>query len=180
MISLTDNGFYIYAGGRKIKTEDALRKLINMNIRDVLLKAIDKTEILSRRFRHCATRSLMILRKYKGRKKSVGKQQIGSKILMNLVKRISDNFPILVEAKREVIEDFMDVEHAEYIIKLLRENTIKVEYIFTDVPSPFAFNLIAQGYMDILKMEDRLEFIKRMHQIILKRIGKRDIDILPH
>jgi len=180
MISLTDNGFYIYAGGRKIKTEDALRKLINMNIRDVLLKAIDKTEILSRRFRHCATRSLMILRKYKGRKKSVGKQQIGSKILMNLVKRISDNFPILVEAKREVIEDFMDVEHAEYIIKLLRENSIKIEYIFTDVPSPFAFNLIAQGYMDILKMEDRLEFIKRMHQIILKRIGKRDIDILPH
>lgn len=169
-ISLTDNGFYISAGNKKIQVQQALEELKNMNVRKVLMKAIDKTEILARRFRHCATRSLMILRKYKGRRKSAGRQQIGSKILLNFVKRISGDFPILMEAKREVIEDFMDVEHAGQIMKLLRENKIKIEYISTDVPSPFAFNLIARGYMDILRMEDRLEFIKRMHQAILTRI----------
>ena len=38
--------------------------------------AIEKTEVLNRRFRHCAERSLMILKNYKGKKKYVGRQQV--------------------------------------------------------------------------------------------------------
>ena len=37
-------------------------------------------------------------------------------------------------------------------------------------PSPFAFNLVSQGYLDVLKYEDRIEFIKRMHQAIINQI----------
>jgi|ERR1039458_10098074 metallophosphoesterase superfamily enzyme len=46
------------------------------NIEEILIKAIDKTETLAARFRHCAGRSLMILRRYKGDEKSVSRQQI--------------------------------------------------------------------------------------------------------
>ncbi len=45
--------------------------------------------------------------------------------------------------------------------------------INTTVPSPFAFNLVTQGYTDVLRMEDKVEFIRRMHQMVLAKIGKK-------
>jgi ATP-dependent Lhr-like helicase len=41
------------------------------------------------------------------------------------------------------------------------------------MPSPFAFNLIVQGYTDILKIEDKIEFLKRMHNNVLAKISLR-------
>ncbi len=172
-ISISDNGFYLSANG-KIKALQAFENLNQENIGEILINAIDKTEVLTRRFRHCAGRSLMILRQYKGVQKSVGKQQFSSKILLNFVKELNENFPILKEARREVIEDFMDVKNAKKILKWIEEGKIKVEYINTTIPSPFAFNLIAQGYMDVLKYEERIEFIRRMHKAILESIKYKD------
>ncbi len=170
VISLTDNGFYLSSGDRRLQVEQAFEDLRSLDFRSVLLKAVDRTEVLARRFRHCATRSLMILRRYKGRKKSVGRQQVGSRILMSFLRRVSPDFPILRESRREVVEDFMDVEHALEVMEKVRAGDIDVVYVSTDVPSPFAFNLIAQGYMDVLRMEDRLEFIRRMHHVVMERI----------
>jgi len=172
-ISLTDNGFYLSAGESKIQVLQALELLKTYDLWDLMTRAVDKTEVLSRRFRHCATRSLMILREYKGRRKSVGRQQIGSKILLKFVKAISQDFPILKEARREVLEDLMDIESAKKIIMAINNDEIKIKTISTDIPSPFAFNLIARGYMDILKMSDRMEFIRAMHKAVLERIKEK-------
>jgi ATP-dependent Lhr-like helicase len=170
-INLTDNGFYLSADHQKIQVLRALKDLNSATLRDLMRSAIDQTEVLKRRFRHCAGRSLMILRSYKGRQKTVGRQQVSSQILLNACKRISDDFPILSEARREVLEDLMDIQHAKEVLKQMEQGKIKVKIIATDIPSPFALNLIARGYTDILKMEDKLEFIRRMHAAVLKRIG---------
>ena len=170
-INLTDNGFYLSADHQKIQVLRALKDLNSTTLRDLMEMAIDQTEVLKRRFRHCAGRSLMILRSYKGRQKTVGRQQVSSMILLSACKRVSENFPILVESRREVLEDLMDIQHAKEVLKQLEQGKIKVKIIATDVPSPFALNLIARGYTDILKMEDKLEFIRRMHTAVLKRIG---------
>ena len=58
MISVSDNGFYLSSEG-KIGGLDAFKELSSENIEDILVKAIDKTETLAGRFRHCAGRSLM-------------------------------------------------------------------------------------------------------------------------
>ncbi len=47
---------------------------------------------------------------------------------------------------------------------------IKVEKINTKLPSPFALNLILQGYADLLKIEDKIAFLKRMHELHLESI----------
>jgi ATP-dependent Lhr-like helicase len=172
VISLTDNGFYISAGEKNLRYTDALEDLKRLNTVGLLIKAIDKTEVLARRFRHCATRSLMILRTYKGQRKSVGKQQMGSKLLLSFIRKFDMEFPILKEARREVLEDLMDVENAEKIVERMRTGKIRIESIETQIPSPFALNMIAQGYMDVLKMEERMEFIRRMHEAILLKIKK--------
>ena len=177
LISLSDNGFYLTSSDptKKLQAIQAFNFLTPGNLRDILIRAIDKTEVLTRRFRHCATRSLMILRSYKGKRKSVGKQQVGSKILLGFVKELSENFPVLRESRREVLEDLMDVKNACMVLEGIKSGRIRVEVVNTqDVPSPFALNLVAQGYMDMLRIEDRIEFIRRMHEAILWKIERKE------
>ncbi|MCK4669834.1 MAG: ATP-dependent helicase [Nanoarchaeota archaeon] len=169
-ISITDNGFTITCNA-KIQPMRAFSLLKSDELRQVMEIALDRSQVLLRRFRHCAGRALMILRNYKGQKKSVGKQQVSSMILMSAVKRISRNFPILKEARREVLEDLMDIEHAQFVLKQIEEGNIRIEEIDTTLPSPFAFNLALHGYNDILKMEDKVEFIRRLHQQIIAKIA---------
>ncbi len=169
-IGISDNGFYL-ACEKRIDVVKAFRLLKSEELRKVLSFAIEKTETLKRRFRHCAMRSLMILRSYMGHVRHVGRQQVSSMILMNAVKRISQDFSIYKEAKREVLEDLMDIEHAIQMIKAVEANTVSIKEVQTTIPSPFALNLILRGKLDVMKVEDRHEFLKRMHEQIKAKIS---------
>ncbi len=171
-IGINDNGFYI-ASEKSVNVMHAFKLIKSKDFRKVLNMAIDRTEILKRRFRHCAMRALMILRTYKGHTKRVGRQQVSSQILINAVKRISPDFSILKEARREVLEDLMDIDNAQKVIEGIEKKNIKIDEITTTIPSPFAFNLMAQGITDILKIEDRVEFLRRMHKNVLAKIGSK-------
>ena len=174
-IGINDNGFFITCP-KGINVMHAFRLIKSKDFHKVLNLAIDKSEVLKRRFRHCATRALMILRTYKGRTKNVGRQQISSQILINAVKRISPDFSILKEARREVLEDLMDIENAQKVMEGIENGMIKVEEINVASPSPFAFTLFAQGIADVLKIEDRIEFIRRMHRNVLAKIGSKAME----
>ena len=172
-IGVTDNGFYLSAE-QSFNAVRAFEALKQENFRVILENAIEKSEVLSRRFRHCAGRSLMILRSYMGQTKNAGRMQVGSKILFNAVKRISNDFPILKEARREVLEDLMDYPNAQKVIdEIIAGRTMLVE-VHTDIPSPFAFGLIAGGYSDVIKIEDKQEFLKRMHEMVMARIALKE------
>jgi len=170
-MGINDNGFYF--AGESLPIDEALKVLKSDNLRKILDEAISKTEILKRRFRHCAARALMILRNYKGRQKSVGRQQVSSFLLLSAINKLTKDFPILKEARREVLEDLMDIENAEKILKFIEEGKVKIEKTETKLPSPFAMNLVLQGYSDLLKMEDKIEFLKRIHREIVKEIGEK-------
>lgn len=169
-IGINDNGFYF--AGENLPIDEAMKVLKPESLRQILEEAILKTEILKRRFRHCAARSLMILRNYKGRTKSVGKQQMKSFFLMSALNKISRDFPILKEARREVLEDLMDIYNTEQVLEWIKDKKIKIEKTNTKLPSPFALNLILQGHVDLMKIEDKIEFLKRMHKEHLKEIGE--------
>jgi len=171
-VGINDNGFYVSYDGA-VNVLKAFKALDPAMLRPIVEQAIDKSEILKRRFRHCACRSLMILRAYKGYTKSVGRQQVNSKILMEAVKRIDLQFPIMKEARREVMEDVMDFTHAQGLLTAIERKEIAVTEVFTQLPSPFAFNLVSQGVSDIVKIEDKYEFLRRMHQMVLAKIGKK-------
>ena len=114
-IGINDNGFSIQ-GVTKQQASNAF-KLLNSEKLELLMKvAIDNSEVYKRRFRHCATRALMILRNYMGRQKRVGRQQVSSMILMAALRRISNDFTILQEARREVLEDLMDIENTRTVL----------------------------------------------------------------
>lgn len=162
-IGINDNGFFI--AGKEIELEKivaGLNLLNKENFRKVLDEAIDKTEVLKRRFRHCAGRGLMILRNYKGHTKSVGRQQFSSHFLLAAVEKRTKDFPILKEARREVLEDLMDIKNAEEVIKKINNKEIKLEVKNTKIMSPFAINLVLQSHADLIRIEDKNEFIKRV------------------
>lgn len=171
-ISISDNGFYLSSDG-KIGGLESFKKLTPENFRNILTQALNKTETLASRFRHCAGRSLMTLRNYKGEKKSAGRQQVRGKILLKYVQEMDNNFPILNEARREALEDYMDVENALRVITWINSGEMEIKIINTVIPSPFAFNLVSQGYLDILNQNDKAEFTKRMHLAILEKIKSK-------
>jgi len=169
-MGISDNGFYLVAHS-KIQPMQAIKALKPAELDKVMALALDQTEVLRRRFRHCANRALMILRNYMGHTKRVGRQQVSSMILMNAVKRISPDFCILREARREVLEDLMDIENTKLVLNLIAQGKMKLVEVHTKIPSPFAFDLVLQGHLDIMKIEDKVEFLRRMHQNVLAKIG---------
>ena len=175
-ISISDNGFYL-SSDSTIGALESFKKLNPENFERILTKSLNKTETLASRFRHCAGRSLMTIRNYKGHSKSVGRQQVRGKILLKFVEEMDDNFSILKEARREALEDYMDVKNALKVINMIDSGDMEIKTINTVIPSPFAFNLISQGYLDVLNQNDRNEFTKRMHQAVIDQIKDKLKDI---
>ncbi len=171
-IAVKDTGFaIIYPRG--VKPVATLEDLVGLDLREILRNALAKTELLRRRFRHVAARGLMILRNYKGYEISVNKQQISAQSLLRIVEKIK-GFPLLKEAYREIMEDYMDIERAEEVIKGIERGEIRVVNLGTvRVPTPFAHNIVLEGLSDLIFMEDKMSALRRFQREI-ERILKEE------
>lgn len=173
-VIISDNGFALHIPkGRELKIERLIRDLSNCDFEELLKKSIRRTELMKRRFRHCAARSFLVLRNYKGYKISVGKQQRSSQTLLKVCEEVDPTFPVIQETYREILEDILDIEKAKEVIDWLRKGKIKTDFISTEVPSPFAHNLIVLGEADIILMEDRKRRLLELHEAIMERIGEK-------
>ncbi len=170
-VAINDNGFALLLPPEKRLSKDEIMALFEIkDLREVLRRALDNTELLKRRFRHVANRGLLILRRYIGRSKRLGRQQVMAVALLKVLKENHPDFPLLKEVYREIMEDKMDVEAAELFLEWIREGRIRVVVEHNELPSPFAFNLEVIGSSDVVLMEDRREMIKQLHRKIIAMI----------
>lgn len=170
-IAINDNGFALLLPPEKRLNEEEIRALFEIgDLRGTLKKALDNTELLKRRFRHVANRGLLILRRYIGRSKRLGRQQMMAVALLKVLKENYPDFPLLKEVYREIMEDKMDVESAEQFLSWVRDGKVRVVIEHNELPSPFAFNLEVIGSSDVVLMEDRRELIKQLHRKIMAMI----------
>ncbi|WP_297090168.1 ATP-dependent helicase [Thermococcus sp.] len=170
-VAINDNGFALLLPPEKRLSKDEIMALFEIkDLREVLRRALDNTELLKRRFRHVANRGLLILRRYIGRSKRLGRQQVMAVALLKVLKENHPDFPLLKEVYREIMEDKMDVEAAELFLEWIREGRIRVVVEHNKLPSPFAFNLEVIGSSDVVLMEDRREMIKQLHRKIMAMI----------
>ncbi len=175
-IMVSDNGFVLNTGGISItkkQIENAVKELSETDVSITIKHNIRKTEMMKRRFRHVAGRSFMILKNYKGWKISVGKQQINSHLLLNAVERIDQNFPILKETYREILNDVMDLPRAQEILNKLRRKEIKHKVIKTDIPSPFSHKMITFGHADVIMMKSKHMYLQKLHSSVMEMIEKK-------
>jgi ATP-dependent Lhr-like helicase len=171
-IVVEDHGFVLILPRRPHDLDDVMDEITELDLREELKDAIRKTELMKRRFRHVAGRALMILRNYKGNQKSVGKQQMKSHFLLSACEKIDPEFPIIKETYREIMEDHMDIQHAAEIVDGLQNGDIDYTHISTDIPSPFAHNLVLQGQSDVIMLEDKQERLQQLHKEVMERIGE--------
>ncbi len=175
-ITVSDNGFMLTTTSR-ITSIDAVKKLVysvnSENIESILKKVLRHTELLKRRFRHCAERAFMILRRYRGVETSLYRRQVNAQALLRIVESIPD-FPVLREAYREILEDYMNIDAAKLVLEWIHRGDVEVRVIgpYT-VPSPFAHGLVAQGYSDVVLMEDRKRLLQLLHKKVLEHINSR-------
>ncbi|MCD6373180.1 MAG: hypothetical protein J7L37_06515 [Thermococcus sp.] len=174
-IAVNDNGFVLLLPKEVELSEEDIRELFAVeDLREMLKRALDNTELLKRRFRHVANRGLLILRRYVGRSKRLGRQQVMAVSLLRILKENYPDFPLLKEVYREIMEDKMDVENAELFLSWIKEGKIEVVVREHVLPSPFAFNLEAIGSSDVVLMEDRRELIKSLHRKIMAMIEAKN------
>ena len=68
------------------------------------------------------------------------------------------------------MEDLMDIEHAKQVLDWIKEGNLKIDTVHKSLPSPFSFTLLIQSRADLMKMEDKIEFLKRMHAAVMGEI----------
>ncbi len=176
-VMVNDNGFmFIFDEKPDIDgkiVNEVLSTLSRGSLIPLMKKNVRKTEMMRRRFRHAAARSFMILRNYKGFKIGVGRQQVNSQIILKAVEEMDQNFPILKEAYREILNDVMDLPRAEEVLSKIRNGEVKCKFLETPFPSPFAHNLITFGHSDVIMMKDRHEYLRELHKLVMKNISAK-------
>ncbi len=173
-VIVSDNGFALHIPKKsKVDINKLLEEIKNIDPIILLRENIRRTELMNRRFRHCASRSFLILRNYKGYKISVSKQQTNAQTLIKVCEEIDKNFPIIEETYREILEDVFDIENALKVISWIKNGKVRINYIKTNLPSPFAHNLIILGEADVVLMEDRKKALLELHEAIMKSIQNR-------
>jgi len=171
-VIVSDNGFAILIPRtKKVNVERLMEKLCFSNMEELLKKSLKRTELIKRRFRHCAARSFLVLRNYKGHKISVNKQQLSSQTLLKVCEEVDENFPVIWETYREILEDVFDIKNAEKVINWIKNGKLKVKKISTIIASPFAHNLIILGESDVILMEDRKKRLLALYEEIMRRIS---------
>jgi len=172
-VTVTDNGFMLTIPKNPEFNISVVRELVSSvrsdNIVNILRRALRNSELLKRRFRHCAERALALLRRYKGVDTSISRRQVSSETLLKVASRL-DGYPILDEAYREVLEDYMDVENARKILKFIEDGLVSIEVTKVLIPSPFAHNIVAHGYSDVVLMEDRRKLLIRLYEAVMSRL----------
>ncbi len=168
---IDDNGFALTVPRRRaLDVPDLLERLRSEVLRREAEEAVMNTQYVWRTFRHCAARSFMILRRYKGHKIRVARQQTNAETLFKLCSKIP-NFPIVEEAVREIVEDKMDVKNAQGVLREIEMG--KRKWILLpryDLPSPFAHRLLLRGMQDVVLIEDRKLLLRNLYEQVLERI----------
>ncbi len=172
-VTLSDDNFMLTTE-KEIPLDKVAGVLGPDELEESLKASIRSTELFKQRFRHCAVRSLMILRNYKGREISVRKQHRRvQKIIDDFLK--DESFPVVQEAYNEILHDAMDLTNAGKVLKDIKNGKIGVEYIdYNGTPSPMAHNIVLMGFTDLILMEDRTAMMKSLHMKVLEHLMEEE------
>ncbi|NOY59966.1 MAG: DEAD/DEAH box helicase, partial [Calditrichaeota bacterium] len=119
-----------------------------------LIDSLVSTPLFAVRFRHNATRSLLLQRSGLNKRIPLWLQRLRAADLMQAVSDQPD-FPVLIETYRECLQDVFDVRSFREVIEKVRNGEIEIKMIETPHPSPFASGLIFRFLAENLYQEDR-------------------------
>jgi ATP-dependent Lhr-like helicase len=175
-VAVADNGFSLSMPlNRKVDVGAVLRDLDPETVRSDLRDALQGTDLLQRYFRINATRALMILKRYKGYEKSAAEQQVSAEMLLSFAEDL-DEFAVIEETYREIIEDKLNVAAIEEVLAALGRGEVEIVTTELDSPTPRAFGLATLLASDVVLAEDESAVLQEFHERVLESIDGGDDD----
>ncbi|ELY52038.1 ATP-dependent helicase [Natronolimnohabitans innermongolicus] len=174
-VAVADNGFVLSMPlNRKVDLEGIVDDLSADAVREDLRAAISGTDLLQRYFRINATRSLMILKRYKGYEKSASEQQVSSEMLLGFAEDL-EAFAVIEETYREILEDKLNVAELAAVVDDIDAGDLEVERQLLDSPTPRAFGLATLSASDVVLAEDESAALQAFHEHVLEEIGEEKL-----
>jgi ATP-dependent Lhr-like helicase len=170
-LSVSDSGFFISVPlSKKLLVEQYLYSLDETQARDILRLSLEESQLLKRMFRINATRSLMILRNYKGHQKSAKRQQVSADMMLSYAHRLED-FAVLEESYREIIEDKLEIAHIQQVIREIKDGRMEVKVVQVGSPSPLSFGIASLSASDVVLAEDKNSLLREFHKRVMEKIA---------
>ncbi|QWC20379.1 ATP-dependent helicase [Halorubrum sp. 2020YC2] len=171
-VAVADRGFSLALPlNRKVDVTGILADLDSETVREDLREAVRGTDLLQRYFRIDAGRSLMILKRYKGYEKSAAEQQVSAEMLLSFASELEE-FAVLEETYRELLEDRLDVEGIREVVGRISTGDLSVEHRVVDSPSPLAFGLATLVDSDTVIADDESAVLREFHARVMEEIGE--------
>ena len=127
---------------------------------------IDQTALFAARFRECAARALLMPGAAPGRRTPLWLQRIKSGQLLEAARQFRD-FPVLVEAARECLQDVYDMPALAALMERIAAGSVRVVEASVPEPSPFAHPLLFGYTAALLYQEDLPHAERRAHLLSL-------------
>lgn len=136
-----DDGLLIrFPEGQETLEPDFLRNIDPSGAIEVLIDELPTSAVFGLKFRTAASRALVLAGYKPGRRTPQWLQRIRSRDLLQAVRGF-DDFPLILEAYRECLEDVMDVEETRKLLEGIATGAVEVAAIINDVPSPMVSTL---------------------------------------
>jgi ATP-dependent Lhr-like helicase len=169
-VAVADHGFTLSLPlNRKVDIAGLVGDLDPETARENLRASLDGTDLLDRYFRINATRALMILKRYKGHEKSASQQQVSSDMLLGFAEDLED-FAVIEETYREILEDKLNVDGIETVLAAIETGDIEVVKNRVESPTPRAFGLATLMASDVVLAEDESAVLQDFHERVLAEI----------
>ncbi|MDQ3904165.1 MAG: DEAD/DEAH box helicase, partial [Actinomycetota bacterium] len=118
---------------------------------ELVIAEVSGSALFASRFRECAARSLLLPRRDPRRRTPLWQQRQRAAQLLAVASKY-EQFPVVLEAMRECIQDVYDLPGLRELMSDVRARRIRVVEVTTRSPSPFARSLLF-GYVGMFLYE---------------------------
>jgi ATP-dependent Lhr-like helicase len=136
-----DDGILLRTSDATSLPLDILNGVTVQSAQDVVLDGLLASPLFGGQFRQNAARALLMPRLSPGKRTPLWLQRLRAGDLLQIARQY-DDFPIVVETMREVLNDILDFEHFKEIIGGIENGTIGIHCVETETPSPFSAGLL--------------------------------------
>ncbi|MDT4914836.1 MAG: ATP-dependent helicase Lhr and Lhr-like helicase [Pseudonocardiales bacterium] len=133
-------------------------------IESLVTAEVGSSALFASRFRECAARSLLLPRRDPRRRTPLWQQRQRANQLLQVASEYGD-FPVVLEAMRECLQDVFDVPGLVGLMRDLASRSVKLVEIETPSASPFARSLLF-GYVGVFLYEGDAPLAERRAQAL--------------
>ncbi|MGH2377272.1 MAG: DEAD/DEAH box helicase, partial [Candidatus Limnocylindria bacterium] len=154
-ISVTDEGIHFRLPAQDTRdATDLVRRVDATNLDEHLYPPLSRSSLFATRFRENAQRALLLPKLGPGRRTPLWLQRLRAADLLE-VARDHDDFPLVYETLREILEDWFDLARLREMLSGIASGAVEISVVETEAPSPFAAGLVLQFIGDYFEEGDR-------------------------